>query len=475
MNSYRMFIDGEWRDSSVHNPVYDKYSGEQYAEYALTTEEEVNEAVNSAKKSFEEHVLSGVERYEILNRCADIIMTKQKEIAEMITHEVGRTIGDSMWEVERTVMSFKLAAEEARRVAGEIIPTDGMPGMEDKFCYTIRKPLGVVALIMPFNLPLVLTVNKLAPTIAAGNTIVLKPSQVCPGYAVKLVEVLLEAGYPRKHIQLILGPGSTAGEALVKNQDVAFYCYTGSMKGGEHVSNSVGLRRTSMDLGNNSPVIVHKDADVDLAAGELAGTGFYNAGQVCFRPQRLYVHEDIYDTFVEKVVDFAKSVKCGDPMKEGVYVGPLISPQDVERVDSWVKEAVEQGAKLLTGGKKLSDRIYPPTVLTDTRKGMKVVDEEIFGPVLVIMKYSDFDSALDMANDSIYGLHAACYTTDVNLAMKAADRMEAGGIGINVSPATHVPNMPFGGIKKSGSGGNEGPRYTVEEMTDVKTIFLARK
>ena len=474
MNHYQMYVNGDWREGASVNPIYDKFSGEQYAEYAVTSEAEVDEAVAAAKKSFQENKLSGSERYHILKKTAEILMKNQDEIARIITHEAGRIYGDAAWEVVRAVTSFDLAAEEARRICGEMIPTGGQAGHEDKLCFTVRQPIGVVGIVMPFNLPLVLTVNKLAPAIAAGNTIILKPTQVCPGYAVKLVEALLEAGLPKNHIQLILGRGSTTGEALLKNPDVAFYCFTGSREGGIHVRNTVGLRRCSMDLGNTTPAIIHKDVDIKSAALSCAGTGFYNAGQVCFRPQRLYVHKDIFDEFVGYAKEYAESVVVGDPMKEGTGCGPMISAEDVERVDSWVKEAAACGATIAAGGKKYSDHVYMPTVLTNVTEDMKVVKDEIFGPVIVVIPYEDFDDAIRMCNDTIYGLHAAAFTNDINLALKAADGLDYGGIIINESPATHVPNSPFGGIKDSGSGGKESPYETICEMTDVKTIVIRK-
>ena len=474
MNHYKMYVNGEWRDSALVNPVYDKFTGEQYAEYAVTSEQEVDEAITSAKKSFKEHQLTGTERYQILKKTAEILMRDQDEIAQILTHEAGRRYGDAAWEVVRAFTSFDQCAEEARRICGEMIPTGGQPGHEDKLCFTVRQPIGVVAVVMPFNLPLVLTVNKLAPAIAAGNTVVLKPTQVCPGYAVKLVEALLEAGLPANHIQLVMGPGSSVGEALLQNQDVAFYCFTGSREGGIHVRNSVGLRRCSMDLGNTTPTIIHKDADIHSSAMACAGNGFYNAGQVCFRPQRLYVHKDVFDEFVSYVKEFADNSVVGDPMDPNTTVGPMISAKDVERVDSWVKEAVASGAKIEAGGKKYSDYAYYPTVLTNVTKDMKVVKDEIFGPVVVVIPYEDFDDAIAMCNDTIYGLHAAAFTSNINLAMKAMDGLDYGGIIINENPATHVPNSPFGGIKDSGSGGKESPHDTVCEMTDTKTIVIRK-
>ena len=475
MRQYRKYINGEWRDSAQKNPVFDKFTNTQYAEYAVTTREEVDEAVAAALKSFRENELNGTQRYEILMKAKEIIAQEKDEIADMICHESGRVYGDAAWEVDRAIVSLDLAAEEARRIKGEMIPTLGMPGHEDKLCYTILKPKGVVAIIMPFNLPLVLTMNKLAPAIASGNAVILKPSQVCPGYAVKLVEVLLKAGLPANHIQLVLGKGSEAGEAMLDNQDIAFYCFTGSMEGGIHVKNKVGLRKCSMDLGNNSPVIVHNDVDVKAVAGNCAGYGYYNAGQVCFRPQRLYVHKDIFDEFVSEIKNFCETVKVGDPTAAGTYVGPMISTKDVDRVDGMVKEAVAQGATLVAGGKKYSDTTYMPTLLTNVTREMRVVKDEIFGPVMVAVPYEDFNDAIDAANDSIFGLHSACFTNDINLALKAADKLEAGGVIINETSATHVPNSPFGGIKNSGAGDKESPSQTIIEMSDEKTIVIAIK
>ena len=354
-----------------------------------------------------------------------------------------------------------------------MVPVEGMAGAESKMCFTVRVPVGVVCAITPFNVPLSLTVHKVAPAIAAGNTVVLKPTSETPGFAVKLVEALLKAGLPKNHIQLVLGSGATVGEALLKNPEINFYTFTGSKATGEHIRNTVGLRRSTMELGSNAPVIVHKDvSDVKAAAVSCCAKGFANAGQVCMKPQRLYVHEDIYEEFVTAGAAFANSLKVGNPKDPETKVGPMISTANVDRVDSWVKEAVAGGAEIAAGGKKVGEHCYAPTILTKVKKGMKVVDQEIFGPVVVVIKYSNFDEAVAQANDSIYGLQAGVFTTDFNLAMKAVRNVEAGGVIINETSFTRVDSMPYGGIKNSSVGGKEGPRYVIEEMTDVKTILI---
>ena len=473
MRHYRMYINGEWRDSKETKPVYDKYTGQQVATYAVTSIDEVNEAVAAAKRSFEEVKLPPAQRAEILVKAAQYIVEDYEEMAQLICEEAGRLIGDSRGEATRSKGAFELSAEEGCRICGEMVPVDGMAGAENKMCFTVRIPVGVVCAITPFNVPLSLTVHKVAPAIAAGNTVVLKPTSETPGFAVKLVEALLKAGLPKNHIQLVLGGGATVGEALLKNQDVNFYTFTGSKETGEHIRNTVGLRRSTMELGSNAPVIIHKDAkNIRAIAANCCGKGFANAGQVCMKPQRLYVHEDVYEEFMAAAVEFANSLKVGDPKDPATKIGPMISTKNVDRVDAWIHEAVEQGAVIAVGGKKVGERCYAPTILTNVKKGMKVVDSEIFGPVVVVIRYTDFEDAIRQANDSIYGLQAGVFTSDFNNAMKAVREVQAGGVIINETSFTRVDSMPYGGIKNSSVGGKEGPKYVIEEMTDVKTILI---
>lgn len=471
--NYKMYVNGEWRDSDVHENVYDKYTEEVVAVYAVSSQKDVDDAVAAAKKSFHEIKLTPSQRSAILKRAAQYLMEEKEVIGSMICNEAGRLINDSIGEAGRSGAAVELAAEEATRIAGEMCPVDGMAGAEGKLCFTMRVPVGVVCAITPFNVPLSLTVHKVAPALAAGNTVILKPSEETPGYAVKLVEALLKAGLPENHIQLVLGPGETVGEALLHNQDINFYTFTGSMETGTHIKNTIGLRRCSMELGSNAPVIVHKDADIAKAAAGCVGKGFANAGQVCMKPQRIYVHKDVYDKFLELAVEKTKTFVVGDPHDPKTNVGPMISASAVDRVEAWVNEAIQQGAKALTGGERQGKHCYKPTILVDVKKGMKVVDQEIFGPVIVVIPYEDFDDAIAMANDSIFGLQAGVFVNDIRLALKAAKEIQAGGVILNETSFTRVDNMPYGGIKRSSAGGKEGPKYVVETMTDVKTIFNA--
>jgi acyl-CoA reductase-like NAD-dependent aldehyde dehydrogenase len=354
-----------------------------------------------------------------------------------------------------------------------MVPVDSMPGSETRLCFTMRVPVGVVCAIAPFNVPLSLTIHKIAPAIAAGNTVVLKPAENTPGFAVKLVEVLLKAGLPKGHINLVLGSGSTVGETLLHNQDINFYTFTGSLPVGLRIKNTIGLRRCSLELGSNAAVIIHKDANVKNSAVLCASRGYNTAGQICMKPQRLFVHEDIYDQFLQEIKVYTDALIVGDPADPKTNVGPMISEEEVNRVDEWVKEAIAQGATVVSGAKKVGTHCYAPTVLANVKDDMKVVCNELFGPVVVLIPYDNIDKAIAATNDTIYGLQAGIFTNDINIAMKAAKEIAAGGIAINDTSFSRVDNMPYGGIKKSSAGGKEGPKYVIESMTDVKTIILA--
>jgi acyl-CoA reductase-like NAD-dependent aldehyde dehydrogenase len=468
-----MYVGGQWKDSAETKDVLDKYTGEKTATCAVSSQEDVDEAVAFCRQSLRKNALTPAQRAAVLRKAGDLLLARTDEFAYDICREAGRLIGDAKGEVTRSKLVFDLAAEEAGRIAGEMVPVDGMAGNENKICFTLRVPVGVVCCITPFNVPLSLTVHKVLPAIAAGNAVVLKPASDTPGFAVKLVETLLEAGLPAGHISLVLGGGDTVGEMLLKNQDINFYSFTGSLAVGEHIKNTIGLRRCSMELGSNAACIVHKDAgDIKKIAGMVGGKAYANAGQVCMRPQRIFVHEDVYNEFVEHSKAFAESLKVGSPYEADTKVGPMISVKEVDRVEAWIQEAIDEGAALVCGGKRQGERNYMPTVLTDVKDSMKVVGRELFGPAIVIIPYSDFDEAISRANDSIYGLQTGVFTQNLNLAMKAAKEIEAGGIIINETPFTRVDTMPYGGIKKSSAGGKEGPKYVIEEMTDVKTILI---
>ncbi|MGI6227099.1 MAG: aldehyde dehydrogenase family protein [Peptococcales bacterium] len=472
MKHYKFFIDGQWVDSAEKKEVINKYTGQPFATIAQSTSEDVEKAVQASKKSFEKIKLTPYKRYEILLKTSKLLLEKETELAEILCKECGKPIGDSRIEVQRAAQTFEIAAEEAKRIHGEMVPIEASPGSENRLAFTIRVPVGVVCAITPFNVPLNLIAHKIAPAIAAGNTVVLKPTQETPIVAVKLVEILLEAGLPTGHINLLLGSGSTIGEALLQNPEINFYSFTGSPKVGERIKQVIGLRKCTLELGSNSAVIVHKDfPDIKKAAVLCAQRSFANAGQVCISVQRIYVHSDIYEKFLNEMKSFTETLVVGDPMDEKTNIGPMISEKEVERIDQWVQEALKEGAKLVAGGEKVGTRIYKPTILSDVKNDMKVVCMETFAPIAIVVPYNKIEEAIEHTNNSEFGLQAGIFTSDINVAMKAAKEIETGGVIINDTSMYRADAMPYGGVKKSGTG-KEGPKYVIEEMTEEKIIVF---
>lgn len=471
MKNYGLYIRGEWVDTEERFNVPDRYTGQPFATISQASKEHVDLAVRSARHSFNKVKLTPYQRYEVLSKLGRLVRENGEALAETLVREVGKPVKEARIEVAGVAGNYENLAEEAKRITGEMVPVDANPGSENRLAFTIRVPVGIVCAIAPFNYPLSLMTSKVGPAIAAGNTVILKPTQQTPVSACQLVELILQAGLPPEHAQLVLGSGPTVGEWLLQNPDINFYSLTGSAEVGEHITRSIGLRRCAMELGSNAAVIVHKDADVKKAAVACAQRGFYNAGQVCISVQRVYVHRDVHELFVEEASRFAESLVLGNPMDEKTTMGPMISEEEVLRVAEWVEEAVQQGARVVTGGKPQGERFYLPTILTNVKPNMKVCCQEVFGPLLMIDSYEDFDDAIKATNNSIYGLQAGVYTKDMSLAMKAAREIECGGVIINDTAYYKVSNMPYGGMKRSGFG-KEGGKYAVREMTEEKLVVF---
>lgn len=471
MKHYRMHIGGRWVEGPERFEVLEKYTGRPFATIAQASCEQVDEAVRSARRSFGETRLTPYRRYEILRRLAGLIRRDAGELAETLVREVGKPIGEASGEVAGVAANMDILAEEAKRIAGEMVPVEANPGSENRMAFTLRVPVGIVCAITPFNYPLSLSASKVGPAIAAGNVVILKPTQQTPLSGCRLVELLLEAGLPPEHIQLVLGPGSRAGQWLLENPDINFYSLTGSAEVGRHITQTVGLRRCAMELGSNAAVIVHRDADIPRAASACAARGFYNAGQVCISVQRVLVHRDAYERFIAEAKSAAESLVPGDPMDPATTLGPMIDAGEVRRVDAWVREAAEQGATIVTGGSPLGERFYLPTILVGCEPRMKVWHEEVFGPVLAVRAYDDFGEAVRMVNDSKYGLQAGVFTRDIHLALEAARKIECGGVILNDTAYYKVGNMPYGGMKQSGFG-REGGKYAVREMSEEKIVVV---
>ncbi len=471
MDNYGLYIGGEWIDTAKRFDVLDRYTGKPFVTISQASKEHVDLAVQSARGSFNEVKLSPYERYEVLSKLSRLVRENAEMLAETLVREVGKPIREARLEVKGVAGNYEVLAEEAKRITGEMVPVEANPGSENRMAFTLRVPVGIVCAIAPFNYPLSLMTSKVGAAIAAGNTVILKPTQQSPVTACQLMELLLEAGLPPQHAQLVLGSGSTVGEWLLQNPDINFYSLTGSTEVGEHITRTIGLRRCAMELGSNAAVIVHNDADVKKAATACAQRGFYHAGQVCISVQRIYVHQDVQEEFIKEATRYAESLVLGNPMEETTTLGPMISEKEVRRVAEWVEEAVEQGAKVVTGGKPHGERFYLPTILTNVKADMKVVCEEVFGPLVVVDTYEDFNDAIKATNDSKYGLQAGVFAQDIDLAMKAAREIECGGVMINDTAYYKVRNMPYGGMKRSGFG-KEGGKYAISEMTEEKIIVL---
>lgn len=467
--TYGLYIRGEWREKQNTNEVINKYTKELIAKTSVADKKDVDDAVKAAKDSLNAP-FSPYERYTILKKAGQGLLERKEELATVLAEEVGKPIGEARGEVERAVLTLENSAEEAKRIQGEGVPVEAAPGSENRQAMTLRVPVGVIAAITPFNVPLNLVCHKVGPAIAAGNSVVLKPADVTPFSALILAEVFEAAGLPTGRLNVITGKGSRIGEWLTSNNDVNMFTFTGSPGVGQTIREKAGIRKVTLELGNNSATIVHNDADIEQTATLTAQKSFNNAGQVCISVQRVYVHEDIYEEFLSIMKEVTNSLIVGDPKDPKTNIGPMIAEKEAIRVEDWVKDAVKQGAVIETGGKR-EGVFYHPTVLTNVDEDMKVCREEVFGPVVAINTYRDEEEVISRVNDSEYGLQAGLFTNSLDFAMKAAKKIEVGGLIINDTSGYRVDHMPYGGLKKSGSG-KEGPKYAMEEMTEERLIVF---
>ncbi|GAB6612619.1 aldehyde dehydrogenase family protein [Bacillus cereus] len=470
-----LYINGSWKSVNTYKPLYAPYSEETLAEIAQGTEEDVKEAVTAAKNAMTKmNTLSAYDRATILEKVAQKMDERREEFAEIIAKEAAKPIRAARGEVDRTVQTYKFAAEEAKRIYGETLPLDAAPGADGRIAYTIRKPIGVIGAITPFNFPLNLVAHKVGPAIAAGNTVVLKPADQTPLSSYALVELFEEAGLPNGALNIISGPGPTVGEAIVKNDYVASITFTGSPKVGIGIKQKAGLKRVTLELGSNAAVIIDEDVELtDEIIERVKWGAFVNNGQVCISVQRVFVHETKIHEFLSKLKKAMESVVVGDPSLEETDVSALISKKDVERIDMWVQEAIKEGATVLCGGKKQDARIFEPTVLTNVPDHVSVQCQEVFGPLMTVNTFKEFDEAIEQVNNSRYGLQAGVFTNNLFKAMRAIDELEVGGVMINDIPTFRVDHMPYGGVKESGTG-REGIKYAIEEMTEMKLVCIKK-
>jgi acyl-CoA reductase-like NAD-dependent aldehyde dehydrogenase len=468
---YKLLIDGQWVDGGPALEVKNKYNGKVIGVLPTARREDVESAIGAAERAEEVMAdLPAYKRAEILFRAATLIRERADDMAKTIAAEAGKALKFARAEVDRAISTFTIASEEAKRLHGETIPLDAVPAGEGYFGFWTRRPVGVIAAISPFNFPLNLVAHKVAPALASGNTLVLKPASTTPLSALKLCEILLEAGLPAGAINFIVGSGGTVGEWLVTDPRVDKITFTGSPDVGRHILSVAGIKKVTLELGNTSPVVVAPDADLDFVAKRCAVGAYYNSGQVCISVQRIYSEKQVYEPFSEKFVKATEAMVVGDPLDERVDVGPMIDPAEVDRIESWVQEAQRAGAKVLTGGKR-DGTVYYPTVLADVQEEMKVVAEEAFAPVASIISSDDFESALRQANDTKFGLQVGVFTKDINRVFKAVKRLNFGGVIVNDTPNFRADHMPYGGNRQSGLG-REGVRFAMEDMTNIQMVAI---
>lgn len=464
-----LLVDGAWRAPAATAPVSDKFTGATVRTVADAGPAEVDAAVAGAARAARDP-LQPDERRRILEDAATVLTGHEAEIVQGYVAETGFTPADARGELARAASIFRMSAQEALRLAGEEVPVAANPGSENRLAFTIRVPVGVVGAIAPFNAPLSTVAHKVAPALAAGNAVVLKPAEVTPLSAMAIAEALLRAGLPPGLLQLVCGTGETAGDALVRDDRVRYFTFTGSTAVGLAVKQRSGLARTHLELGSNSASIVAADADLDLVARTVARAGFRKAGQVCTSVQRLLVDRRVVPDLTERLAAAAGKLTAGDPHADGTDVGPLISGTEVERAHGWIREAVDQGATLVQGGDR-DGPVLAPTVLGDLPAASRIMTDEIFAPMVALVPVSGFDEAVRVVNDGAYGLQAGVFTQDVDTAFAAARRLQVGGVMVNDTSSYHADNMPYGGVKDSGHG-VEGPRYAAHDMTDPRIIVL---
>lgn len=468
---YKLYINGKWVSSDEATPVYNKYDDRVIGTLPVATRDQVDEAIAAAERNAQVMAdMPAHKRADILARAAQLLNERREEIARTIAAEAGKALKFARIEVDRAISTFTIASEETKRLHGETVPLDAVPSGEGYFGFYTRRPVGVVAAITPFNFPLNLVAHKVAPALAAGNSLVLKPANSTPLTSVKLCQVLEAAGLPPGAINLIHGSGSKVGEWMVRDPRVSKITFTGSVPVGEHILSVAGIKKVTLELGNTSPVVIAPDADLDFVAKRAAVGAFYNSGQVCISVQRIYSDRKVYEPFTEKFVSATNSMVVGDPLDERVDVGPMIALKEAERVEDWVNEAASGGANVLTGGKR-EGAVYYPTVLVDVKPEMKVVAEEVFGPVASVMRADSFEQALELADKTTFGLQAAVFTRDINRVFQAVKRLNYGGVIINDTPSFRADHMPYGGTRRSGLG-REGVRFAMEEMTNIQMVAI---
>jgi acyl-CoA reductase-like NAD-dependent aldehyde dehydrogenase len=414
--------------------------------------------------------LTAHERAAILRKAADLIAARREDFGRTISMEEGKVLAEGRLEASRAVDTLNESAEAARTLHGRTVPLDAAASGQGKFGVTLRVPCGIVVAITPFNFPLNLVAHKVGPALAGGNAVIVKPASDTPLSALKLTEVLLEAGLPPEGINTLTGPGGEVGDLLVQDGRVRKITFTGSRDVGERICRMAGIKRLTMELGSNAPVIVMPDADLDKVAAAIAATGYANAGQVCISAQRVLAAGGVYNDLLDALAPRVEALTLGNQLDESVKIGPMIREKEAARVEEWVQEAVTGGARIVTGGRR-QGALYAPTVLADVKPEMRVSSDELFGPAVAVTPFTDIEEAIALANDTRYGLAAGIFTENLEWAFKFAREVQSGNLHVNWGPGWRADLMPYGGLKDSGFG-KEGPAYAIEEMTELKMVVF---
>jgi len=467
----KIFLAGQWVDKAKKIDVRNPFDNSLVDTVPRADAEDLEKALAYAERGAKVMAkLSSYERWKILRKAADMTAARNEELGQLISKEEGKIIAEGRGEANRAVETIMGSAEEAKRLHGETVPLDADPTGAKKFGFTLRVPCGVVAAIAPFNFPLNLVAHKVGPALAAGNSVIIKPASDTPLSALKLTEILLEAGLPPEGIQCITGSGGEIGDALVADRRVRKVTFTGSREIGNRICHMAGIKKVTMELGSNSPLIIMPDADLQKVAAAVALTGYGNAGQTCISTQRVLTANKVYGDFLSVLKPKVEALTTGNPLDEKSKVGPMVKESEAVRVDNWINEAVAGGARLVAGGGRRG-AIYTPAVVADVDPDMRISRDELFGPAVAVTPFDTIDEAIALANDSVYGLSAGIFTENVEWAMKFAREAEAGNLHVNWGTQWRVDLMPYGGLKDSGFG-KEGPKYAVQEMSELKMVVF---
>ena len=464
------FINGAFANSNSNKlNVHNKFTKEIIEEVSLCSDAELELAISSSKKAFEEFkTFSAQQRYELLDKLINKVILIKEELANLICIEAGKPISYAIVEVERSIATLEFSKEESRKFSGETIPMDFSNG-EGRDALTKKFPLGPIIAISPFNFPLNLALHKIGPALACGCSVVLKPSLFTPLVALKFSEILNECGYPKGTLNVVVCDDQKS-ETLVRSDEFKLLSFTGSPAVGWMLKEKAAKKKVTLELGGNAAVIIDKDVDLKSCASSVALGAFLYSGQICISTQRIIVHDEVYSEFKELLVEETLKLKVGDPLEKKTIIGPLIDVSHVLRIDSWVKQAIETGATLLCGGETLEDRnIYTATLLENVKRDQKVWTDEVFGPVAILEKFSNFDEAVDLVNESSFGLQVGVFSDSVINMKKSLDHIDVAGVIMNSVPGFRIDHMPYGGIKNSGLG-REGIKYAIEDMTYEKLL-----